>query len=170
MHALYTLLYLAIFTIFVKKYSIKSIFTMFFIIILTNINIYNELSINDFTYSIFSNISIISLYLLMLIIFKQTSFIDFKSSLFVFCINFIFLLAYLNIISVDIYSNFNVIALMIICLIAYFINKNLAFVYLLALFLSIFVINKFNLFFDILSLVISFVFIIIKAKTKTKSL
>lgn len=164
MHALYTLLYLAMFVIFVKKYSIKSNIAMFFIIILTNINIYNELSINDFTYSIFSNISIISLYLLMLIIFKQTRCIDFKSSLFVFCINLIFLLAYLNIISVDIYSNFNVIALMIVCLIAYFINKNLALVCLLALFLSMFEINKFNLFFDILSLFISFIFIIIKAK------
>lgn len=164
MHALYTLLYLAIFVIFVKKYSIKSIITMFFIIILTNINIYNELSINDFTYSIFSNISIISLYLLMLIIFKQTRCIDFKGSLFVFCINLIFLLAYLNIISVDIYSSFNVIALMIVCLIAYFINKNLALIYLFALFLSMFVINKFNLFFDILSLFISFIFIIIRAK------
>lgn len=79
MHALYTLLYLATFVIFVKKYSIKSIITMFFIIILTNINIYNELSINDFTYSIFSNISIISLYLLMLIIFKQLTLLILKA-------------------------------------------------------------------------------------------
>ncbi|MBZ7981847.1 hypothetical protein AVBRAN12640_04770 [Campylobacter sp. RM12640] len=172
MHFIYTLLYLSIFASIFQKLTIKKkIFIYLAIIFLTNISIFNGLSLNDYTYSIFSNLSIFSVLILLLIIFNQGKLLDFRAYVYIFVINLLFFLSFLNIITFDIcYENgfLNYLIIFVIFIISYLLNQILSILFLLSLAIS-FILGIDNIndcFFDIFILIFSFFQVILKAIKK----
>lgn len=164
MHLLYTFFYLAIFSAIWHKFKGFNLAYFVFLIliaIITNIPINQGLNINDFTYSILSKLSAFSFIISFVFIANKNSLFDYKTYAFVFVINLLFFLTYLNIIPIKLYYadiSMGIICVCLLCIVAYFINIYLAFVYLLCL--IIFVIHKdgnvFDYFFDVITLLITF--------------
>lgn len=179
MHYLITLPYLALFAMFLPKNK-RLQYPIFFIVALgLNLPLFQGLSLNDITFSFVGNLSFVLLAFCSLILLESTQnkkhqLITLKGLSLIILMNFLFFLTFLNIIPINLYYQSPKLTLIIALLItlgAYFIDKVLAIIYLLALFAYTIKLfdspNILDYYFDLPSLIIAiitFIYLILKRK------
>ncbi|MCE3039784.1 hypothetical protein [Helicobacter anatolicus] len=142
MHYLLTLPYLAFFALLLPRKKNFFYPLLFILAIFLNLPLFEDLSINDFTFSFIGNLSFVFLAFCTIILLETTRdknyfLISQKGLFFLISINFLFFLTFLNIIPINLYYQDQHITLIIACcitIIAYFFDRILAILYLLTLF------------------------------------